>query len=76
MKINKRKIARILETMGKELIGDESVITKDGNSIDIEKFNLHPVKIKAVIALKEVGVKDNKHLSSLGFIPASMIMRF
>ncbi len=76
MKINKREIARVLETMGKMLVGDNSVVRPDGQSIDIEMFNKHPLVEATVIKLKHCGVKDNKHLTQLGFVPAGMIMRF
>ena len=76
MKINKREVARVLESMGKKLIGDTTTLSEDGDSIDFKKFNEHIEVKNTVLKLKELGVKSHRHLSELGFIPASMIMRF
>jgi len=76
MKINKKKIGKILDEMGKALKDSKEVVTEDGHSVDFKKFNSHPIVIQAIQNLKLEGVKDNKHLSQLGFIPAGMLMRF
>lgn len=74
-KINKRKISRVLENMGKRVKDNHEMVNAYG-SLDIKKFNELSEVIAAHAELKSLGVKDSQHLTKLGFVPAGMVMKF
>lgn len=75
-KINKRAIARTLETMGKRIKDDKTILTADKKSLDLALLNEHPVVVGAIEELKALGVKNSEQLRKLGFVPACLLLKF
>jgi len=72
MKPKKEEISEILTKL--------SVLKKlpilKNESLDIKEFNKIPLVNRIKEELKIKGIKNNEHLGKLGFVPASMILRF
>lgn len=75
-KINKKKVAKVLENMGKHIKDDKSILNVDGDSLNLMLLNQHPKVIEAREELVRLGVTSCKQLMKLGFIPASFVLEF
>lgn len=73
MRVNRGEVEVLLSSLS-QLTG--KVPTDSEGNLDRAEFNKLPEVAEAIATLKELGVRDRKHLGNLGFMVASMLLDF